>query len=1100
MSDASARHTAVRSYDQNVVVIAGAGTGKTSLLIERLLNQLIEQDLGVDEIAAITFTEKAAAEMRDRLDASLSRLLVLAGSGASGEAIDERFEADRAYAYLTTRVSTDALLQRTERLLGQIGRASIATIHAYCAALLRQFPAESGVDPDFAIDEGPRFDALRAELWEQFLSGPDGPNGTESAAWQGVLRQLDPGEVREIGWKLASFELPTARPVPAPARRLLEPIVRDQLLANAATRGSGTPGPESYLVAADRVLRALLDGGLAEFRTVLEGSRFESARGPRGLLETAAPTSRDAPNAARCARRTRRLLALLERTDDELFEDALALLRPFASLVFVEARRRSLLPFEALLLLARDLLAAHPHVRRTLGRRLQLLMVDEFQDTNPLQYEIVFFLAEDPAAPAATRAFDTQLAAGKLFIVGDPKQAIYRFRGADMASYHLAVGHVEQSGGQRLTLNRSFRASPELLEPLDRVFPALLSAPPGAEASAYSGYDSLRSALDRSGGRPRVEVWTVGSDQERSADVARRDEAEAIASWIAEELQAERLVLGDVAILFQALTSVSLYAGALRERGIPYALETGRDLLERPEGQQLVSLLRALANPADAPAVLGVLRSALGGVPDTELVAYAATAPPHAWSYLEAAPDPARFPGVARTYALLSRWHAVSLTRPLDSLLSALTEEAWLLPVHAAAADGAQRLSNLRRWLDPLIELARREPTHTIVSLLPWLDRRDQPIGAPADRSDELRIMTIHASKGLEFPLVFAPDLARSPSAGPAGATTEIHWLRREQSFAVNTPGPLSAGALVREAEEAQHETAEDRRLFYVACTRAAERLILVHAPRNRVAADAPVRHLAPWGYPVEGLRKSGELPDAPDVFHRFPGEAGPARAPEPEPRRADCSGAVARTLRIAERARTAATPAFLHPTGLREQADARLEAVVDTDEAPRRAGSFGVGRGVGTVLHEVLERWDFRNAEAATRLLHGAVARVCRDARIDPKELEGQAAQVLRSLVESDLPSYLSGVEVLGRELPLLFEDAEGRAWSGTIDLLYRETDGRLVVADYKTDQAPAHEIQELYREQLEVYGRGIARAFPRAEPPALELIHLRSGERVRL
>ncbi len=1122
MSDADARRTAVRSYDRNLVVVAGAGTGKTSLLIERLLNQLIERDLGVHEIAALTFTEKAAAELRGRLEGGLSRLTELARSGASASDIDEGREGDRAYAYLATRVPASALRERAERLIGEIAQASIATIHGYCASLLRQFPAESGVDPDFAIDEGPLFDALRVELWDDFLRGPDGPEGVRRADWQAVLRQLDVAELREIGWHLASYELPAASIDLGLARELLAPIVEEQLRENAAARGAGVPGPESFLVAADRVLRECLAGGPAQLRLLLESVRFESTKGPRGLLESAAPTAQSAPQAQRCAKSTRRLLERLERVDEALFARALPLLARFRTRVLAEARRRNLLPFGALLSLARNLLAAHPEVRRRLGRRLQLLLVDEFQDTDPLQYEIAFFLAEALDGEPAEEAFETRLAPGKLFIVGDPKQAIYRFRGADMTAYHLAVAHVEHSGGQRLTLDRSFRAGPELLEPLDRLFLPLLSAPAEADASAYSGYDPLRSASEHRSGHPCVEVWTAGSDAARSADQARRDEAEAIASWIARESRAGRLSLGDVAILFRAFSSVHLYTGALRDHGIPYALETGRDLLERPEGQQLVSLFRALANPSDAPAVLGVLRSALGATPDPELAAYAASlrpnspppppssaassrsapAPGSAWSYLAAKPDPERFPGLARTYALLCKWQDAALRRPLDAVLSALADEACLLPVHAAAADGAQRLANLRSRLDPLIELARRDPAHTLASLLPWLERSEQPIGPPADRGDELKIMTIHASKGLEFPLVFLPDLARSPRAGARReASTQLHWLRAERCFAASTAGPLSAGALVREAEAARHETAENRRLFYVACTRAAEQLILVHSPRRRMGADAPVHHLGLWGYPPEGLDSSGELPDAADVVHRFVAAPEVSPAVASEARSADLGTGIVKARRIVERARASTGPAFRHPTGLREETELALEQVDDA-AAPWSTRAPGFGREVGSVLHEVLERWDFRSAEAASDLLRAAVRRVSRDGGVDPDELERHAASVLRAVLQSDLADYLGSVEILGRELPILFEDEDGTAWSGTIDLLYREggPDGRLVVADYKTDRDPDAGTRERYRPQLEVYGRGIARAWPDSPPPALELLFLRTGERVRL
>ena len=221
MNDAEARHSAVRSYDRNVIVVAGAGTGKTSLLIERLLNQLVERDLGLDEIAAITFTERAATELRTRLEAGLERLVDLAGHPDRN--VPGTSPADRAYAALAARLSPTAVLSRAERLLGQTARASIDSIHGYCASLLRQFPAESGVDPDFAIDDGPLFDALREELWEEFLCGRHGPEGEPTRRLAGRAAPPRPGraardrlaarELRAPGWSnRAGADARAARP------------------------------------------------------------------------------------------------------------------------------------------------------------------------------------------------------------------------------------------------------------------------------------------------------------------------------------------------------------------------------------------------------------------------------------------------------------------------------------------------------------------------------------------------------------------------------------------------------------------------------------------------------------------------------------------------------------------------------------------------------------------------------------------------------------------------------------------------------------------------------------------------------------------------
>ena len=197
MTDQAARERAARCYDKNLVVVAGAGTGKTSLLVERLLNQLVEQDLAIEQVAAITFTEKAATEMRSRLELGLARLVELTRD--PDPRLEEREEADRAFRWLRMRIGPAELRARAERLLARVGHATVSTIHAFCSSLLRRFPVEAGIDPDFSVDDGLLYETLRNEVWEDFLSGPDGPEGERAELWRDVLVRLDLWELGHSG-------------------------------------------------------------------------------------------------------------------------------------------------------------------------------------------------------------------------------------------------------------------------------------------------------------------------------------------------------------------------------------------------------------------------------------------------------------------------------------------------------------------------------------------------------------------------------------------------------------------------------------------------------------------------------------------------------------------------------------------------------------------------------------------------------------------------------------------------------------------------------------------------------------------------------------
>ncbi|MCZ6570271.1 MAG: UvrD-helicase domain-containing protein [Deltaproteobacteria bacterium] len=1102
-SDLEARRRAVTTYERNLVIVAGAGTGKTSLLVERILNQVVEQRLPLRQLAAITFTEKAALEMRERFEAGLVRLAALAQASSAG-VLDPSQEADRAFAYLSERLDRQRIEKEARRALAELPRATISTIHAFCARALRAHPVESGVDPSFTVDAGLTLAGLLTELWQEFLEGTHGPEGLQQAEWSSLLQALDLRELESLAFQLADFSVPvlpgeSARPDPVAVLAPRVRALREQIEALLEPAAVPDRGPESYLHTVRSLLEELPAGGLARFREALASASFLSSRGRRGLLDGAPPGAKAKPEATACAKDARALLEAMLSIDEELVARAIQLVTPFVERARGEARRRGILSFDALLCLTRDLLAHHPSVRGKLGGQYRLLLVDEFQDTDPLQYEIVFFLAEAPTTAPSDDPFRTRLEPGKLFIVGDPKQSIYHFRRADISAYHQAVAHVQACGGQRLALTTSWRARPELLEPLNPLFESLLQPRTELEREVEPDFERMQSGRDAANDGPRVELWTVGpAQQPRPAEPARRAEGEVIADWIAREHEAGRLPYADVAILFRALSQVHLYTQPLREWGIPFSLESRHSPLEHSEGLELQALLRAIANPNDAPALLGVLRSALGATPDGELLRFARSLD-GPWRYLAVDPDPQLFPNVARGYALLRDWHERSLSQPPGELLLRLLDESPFLTLHAAAADGLQRVTVLRALVDRLVDVARLDPGHSLSTLLPWLQSQDV-LPPAALGEDKVRIFSVHGAKGLEFPTVILPDLGRNPGGEDARGAPRIRvaWLPIVRALAVSTDAGCSASWLHHTWEEKRHAQAEHKRLFYVACTRARERLILVHAPRQNRSRQAWVRFLSSWGYPESGLGSDGALELSPALLHRVAEPQSAERIPELSDPAEDWAQAVRRTQAVSEQAARQAAPLFQRPSGLREQEEAAGE-MLETEETPALR-STDRARLLGLAVHEALERWDFKSRDALTARLDSALIRAARDSAVELEALRREAMEIIQGLLESELPAYLSSLEVLGRELPILFRDAQGRAWNGTLDLLYREPDGRLVVADYKTDRDPSPEARQRYREQLEAYARGIALAFPEAPPPAQELLYVRTGERVRI
>jgi ATP-dependent exoDNAse (exonuclease V) beta subunit len=243
------------------------------------------------------------------------------------------------------------------------------------------------------------------------------------------------------------------------------------------------------------------------------------------------------------------------------------------------------------------------------------------------------------------------------------------------------------------------------------------------------------------------------------------------------------------------------------------------------------------------------------------------------------------------------------------------------------------------------------------------------------------------------------------------------------------------------------------------------------------------------------GLSRTDTLPLASGIRHRFPETNLAAPLVATKSKQMDRRGAVQNTHRLARRAAARGTAGFRRPSGIREDQEARLESTDEEVALPSTSGR--VARCVGVAVHDALEAWDFRDIQALRERIQAAVIKACQNEIVAPETVLGEAEAVIETMLAGEIPRYLASREILGRELPMLFEDKGGQAWNGTLDLLYRDPDGQLVIADYKTDRDPE---PDRHREQLEVYAKGIALAFPDEPPPAMELLYLRTGERFRM
>jgi ATP-dependent helicase/nuclease subunit A len=1012
--DRDDRVSAATAFDRNVVVIAGAGTGKTSLLVERILTALGAGRLEIDRLGAMTFTERAAGEMRQRLAEGLERLLAAARPGHEP---NPAHAGDRAFEHLAGRfgVTPPEVAARALRALRHLDRARVETIHTFCAGLLREHPLEAGVQPDFAVDPGEMQVAVLDELWERFVARELGSSVARPELWSRVLapsRSLE--RLRELAYALASFSIP------------------EELLSSAAT--------------------SAID-------------RSETAELPMG--------------------------SGVSRIDPTVLGDLVEAVKPFALEAREEMLRRGYVTFDGLLVLARNLLRDHAEVRESLKRRFLMLLVDEFQDTDPLQYEIVLYLGEKEGT-CARAAYDAVLEPGRLFIVGDPKQSIYRFRGADYEAFQRAVSRILEGGGRLLRLTANFRSVPEVVEPVN----ALFSQPDSVcwkSSERQPDYDAISAVRPPAGGGgPRVEAWTVDAGPGALARDRREAEGKIVAEAIRRMVESGAARYDQITVLLRVFTQLSDYLRPLRELGVPFVVDGGKEFMARSEVGHLLVILKALARPSDPAALLAFLRSPVGAVPDTELTSYAAAG--GRWQWREEV-DAGEFPDLARAFGLLRKLDGDTRDCAADETVRHVLVDSELLTLSAAAFEGPQRVANLTKLAAAAAELAR-DGRLSLIEVVEALESgrtavavSDSPLAD--EQADAVRVMTIHKAKGLENDVVIIPDLAREDRKSYNARKVEVHVVRAasgEPSLAVKVDDVANPAWQRFVAEEIAHEQAQEVRVLYVGVTRARERLIVLAAPSRRIASW--VEALASWGYEKGG---ADALLFGDKVTHRRckagarTHRGGAARPP-------GALEAVAAFERARQRARDSAAP-VRRPSDEESWQEIREGS---TERPTRRAGAARLSRPVGVAVHRLLEAWDGREA---ARLLEGIgpAARAAAEAAGESAEaVERDVREILSAFLGSELHERLGRVEVLGREIPIVEQAPDGAIYRGTLDLLYRERDGAYVVADYKTDrETDPGKLGSTYGPQLAVYARAVHRALGSLFPPRAELWMLRTAQR---
>lgn len=1048
LPDQLARQRIATDLDVNLLVEAGAGAGKTTQMIERMLALVATERAQVEQIAAVTFTRKAAAELRERFQNELERAI----------------EAARA--------SNDSLLaQRLDYALKRIDTGFIGTIHAFCARMLREHPIEAGLDPDFNEVVEVEEMIMRRHAWSR---------ACERMAHEGAqeLRDLvtvglKPAQLTTLYDSMCDYvdvEFPAPRqprPDPTAVRERLE------LLIDQAEALLPQKRPQGGYDDLQRRLRSLVFK-----RQVLswndETNFFDALEKAIGIANARITGIkwRDSVDDAKELHRRFKDFAdsngspatLLAQWFAYRYPYAITFARKAASYYAEDRFRTGKLNFSDLLIFTARLLRENASARKSLGARYRNVLVDEFQDTDPIQAEILFLLAAQDANERDWRK--VALRPGSLFVVGDPKQSIYRFRRADIGIYNLVKTRFADGEGELLQLTANFRSTKPIETFVNRVFSELLPENATDQQAAFTPMIVQKSA------KPWHGAWCHGFEvATRKHDIISQADADRVATHIAKRIRKGKRQPGDFLLLTNRKATLQVYARALEARDVPVEVSGSAVGLEE-ELHELVILLEALSDPSDPTLTVAVLLGLFFGLDYEQLLAHkvACGTLKDAFSFLREKPLPAS--PVMDALHQLRAWWELSRREPADVAIPRIIEDIGLLP-HAAGGDlGATRAGALLFALDAVRAAGIAGDTSlraAIEAIRVATEAAEAEAPLEPGRANAVRVMNVHKAKGLEAPVVFlafptgewqgTPTIhVERPASGAAVGYVRVE--ERAEAFSMRTLAqPLDWSA--RAAAEAEFERAEDVRLLYVAATRAAEELI--------VSRCIQTEDKSPWRalYPHFEEEQRGEL-----EFRKPPARQKLDVDADDIMRRAD---AVANLRSEAGRATfvTNSVKELARKSMLRgELLDASMPMLARADIAPR-------GTEWGSIVHSALEV-AARGADA--RKLEIA----CRGLLLDferPLDTKGEPAELpeLLALVEGISRSEVwkramrSGTALV--EVPFSMSEVDEGATTivdGVIDLAFREKDGWVIV-DYKTDAIadPAvwNQRTELYRRQVNLY-----------------------------
>ena len=1037
--DEKYRRMIVDNLDDSILVEAGAGSGKTTSLVKRILSLIASGRCGVENMAAVTFTRKAAAELKGR------------------------FQIELEDAFLKEKDPEKQ--RRYHQGLTDLEHLFAGTIHSFCARILRERPIEAGLDPDFEELEEADNAVLRDRSWTEYLE---------------ELHEREAPEFKKIidlGFRpselMGTYQTLSLYPEVNAVRKKLK--LPDFIRAKKALDG--------YLNRSWSVIpRSVPDKGWDQLQTILRRAwlrcRYLDIKKDVNFIEilkildkSASVTQNRWPDkdlakeqkSAFDAFRAEWIAPSLKLWRQFCHYHIMAITEPAVEYFKAARKKNALMNFQDLLIRAADLLKNNPEVRLYFQEKYTHILVDEFQDTDPIQAEIILYLTGENVKENMWRK--TKVKKGSLFIVGDPKQSIYRFRRADIEIYNEVKRIFGKSGGRIIPLTTNFRSLPAVCDWINPIFKSKF---PENATQFQPAFEPLVPHKKLSGpGLKKISIVKVNRNNQE--EVARQD-AERITEWIEQALKgnfkvtrtrdeineglSESVGPGDFMILLRYKGHMSIYARALEARGIPYEISGGGAFNESEEIKHLLNLLISISEPDDQVALISVLRGPFFGVSDDLLYRFKKNG--GVFSYFmptDKCGDMEAKERMGRVFNEMYQYYKWARTKPPASALSLILNRLGIIPLSLTRTMGESRSGNLLKAL----ELTLWESSKNQISFSEMVERMQayysdidvEEMNVEPGKKDVVRLMNLHKAKGLEATVVFLADPLKETSHPPnlhiSRSSTEMigrylatrskGWWGRE---IIGTPPDWEK----YEKLESKFQKAEEVRLLYVATTRA--RQLLVVSRYVEKLDKGSWKALYPYLDQVDEL-DSADMPAQPQTEGRVVLEEFNAAK-----------------KKISEGMEKSRKQTYLIETV--------TEAAKPSAENAPFAEDTGRGLSWGRIIHKIIE-----SITKDDKIDIGLKAENLLREEERPISEKDAIVALVDKVMSSEMWKRMKASEIALVEVPFSLKiEAEKlpKIVSGVIDLAFKEPDG-WVIADYKSDKVDDNldGLVSYYKPQVEMY-----------------------------